>query len=97
MSKLQQTAKGLPELPINSDSCDQCPICLQEKLHKAAHNKTKESDVTVCNQGISIDFGFVVQKSKNQERFNRFVGLNGETCYCIITNHKSGTVYGGTF
>ncbi len=28
---------------------------------------------------------------------NRLQGLNGETCYCLIVDHHSGTLYGETF
>jgi hypothetical protein len=51
----------------------------------------------MCNQGISVDFGFIVQKSSDSDRVRRLMGLNGETCYCLITDHFSGTLYGETF
>ena len=97
MSKIQKRTKGIPELPTFSDTCDKCPICLHEKLFKASRNKEDPTVTTTCNQGISVDFGFIVVRSQNKERFDHVVGLNGETCYCIITYDHSGTVYGGTF
>jgi hypothetical protein len=44
-----------------------------------------------------IDFGFIVQRSSNTERLSRLQGANGETCYCLIVDHFSGTLYGETF
>jgi hypothetical protein len=44
-----------------------------------------------------VDFGFIVQQSKDKERLARLQGMNGETCYCLIVDHFSGTLYGETF
>ena len=53
---------------------------------------------TVPHQGISIDFGFIVQESKvNPQRLERLSGLHGETCYCLITDHHSKALYGECF
>ena len=52
---------------------------------------------TVCNQGISIDFGFMVQRSSDKKRQQNLIGLNGETCYALITDHFSGRLYGRAF
>jgi hypothetical protein len=47
---------------------------------------------TLYLQGIGIDFAFMVQKSRDTTRFNNLVGLNGETCYALITDHFSGRI-----
>ncbi|KAI2505295.1 Reverse transcriptase (RNA-dependent DNA polymerase) [Fragilaria crotonensis] len=52
---------------------------------------------TTCNQGLSIDFGFMVQKSRDSVRHNTLVGLNGETCYVLLTDHFSGRIFGRAF
>jgi hypothetical protein len=92
---MHRHAKGVPPLPIASE-LDKCPICLRAKLRKANRGTADSRRATVCNQGISVDFGFMVQTS-DLSRFKRLVGLNGETCYCLITDHHSGTLYGETF
>jgi hypothetical protein len=51
----------------------------------------------MCNQGIGIDFRFIVQHSKNKERDEQLKGLDRETCYLLIADHYSGTLYSGTF
>jgi len=50
-----------------------------------------------CFQGISIDFGFMVQHSSNSEQVQQLTGLHGETCYCLITDHYSGMLHGAVF
>ena len=88
---------GIPELPTASPEIDRCPICDSAKLAKHNRSKAESRRATMCNQGISIDMGFIVQRSKNVSRFERLQGLNGETCYCLVTDHHSGTLYGATF
>jgi hypothetical protein len=46
---------------------------------------------------ISLDFGFIAQHSSDTSRIKRLQGLNGETCYCLLIDHFSGTLYGETF
>ena len=76
---------------------DKCPTCLAAKLRRSSRSTDDSRTATVCNQGLSVDFGFIVQQSKNETRCKRYLGLKGETCYCLITDHKSGRLYGGTF
>ena len=52
---------------------------------------------TTCNQGLSIEFGFMIQKSRDSVRHNTLVGLNGETCYVLLTDHFSGRIFGRAF
>jgi hypothetical protein len=53
--------------------------------------------VTMCLQGLGIDFAFMVQKSSDSKRFDNLVGHNGETCYILITDHFSGCLVGRAF
>jgi hypothetical protein len=55
------------------------------------HNHT-----TMVEQGISMDFGFIIQRSNNPTRFERFVGLNGETAYLFIVDHFGDLLWGLT-
>ena len=93
---MHEHADGVPKVPIATD-LDTCPICVHAKLRKAARGKESSRRATQCNQGISIDFGFMVQKSSDEQRIKRLQGLHGETCYCLITDHHSGRLFGGTF
>jgi len=89
-------AKGIPQLPVPSE-LDNCPVCLSTKLHRVSHGKTDTRHAHQCYQGISIDFGFFVQRSSNSARFSQLQGLNGETCYCLIVCHFSGMLFSETF
>jgi hypothetical protein len=79
-------------LPIAAE-VDDYPICLNAKLHKANKSTSSTRQATQCNQGISINFGFVVQSSKDNERVRRLSGLHGETCYVFLHDHFSNTLY----
>jgi hypothetical protein len=96
VSEAHKFARGIPPVPIAGD-LDKCPVCLHAKLRKAAASKVDSRRATQCNQGISVDFGFLVQGSKDSTRKRRLAGINGETCYCLIVDHYSGTLYGETF
>jgi hypothetical protein len=53
-----------------------------------------QRDATVIGQGISMDFGFIVQRSKSVERFESFQGINGETAYLIVADHCMDVLWG---
>lgn len=93
---LHRTADGVPQLATTHELA-KCPVCLAAKLKRAARGLAESPPTTTCNQGISIDTGFVVQQSSDSARYARSVGLNGETCYCLITDHHLGTLYGQCF
>ena len=95
VANMHKFADGIPKLP-EANELQTCPICVRAKLHKAAKSKKDSRHATVCGQGISIDFGFMVQTSADKERKNTLTGLNGETAYCLIADHHSGTLYGAT-
>jgi GAG-pre-integrase domain len=92
---LSKTAIGVPDLATDDD-LHKCPVCMAAKLRKANKGTKDSRRATMCNQGISIDAGFIVQSSKDSKRMQRYTGLNGETCYFTIVDHKSGTIYGET-
>jgi hypothetical protein len=96
VSDVHKYARGVPSVPIAGE-LDKCPVCLHAKLRKAAKSKADSRRATQCNQGLSVDFGFLVQGSKDSDRQKRLTGINGETCYCLIVDHFSGTLYGETF
>ena len=87
----------VPPMPKPKPPFDNCPICKKTKLQKRPRGKKESRHATQCNQGISIDMGFLVQKSKNEDRFERLKGIHGETCYCLIVDHHGGFLYGRCF
>lgn len=96
LSDAHKYIKGVPKLP-RVDETINCPACLKAKLRHANRPTTSSMKATHRNQGISLDFGFMVQKSKNQKRYDTLKGIDGETCYVLITDHFSGQIDVGCF
>jgi hypothetical protein len=96
-SKMHKHADGIPPIPIATE-LDSCPVCAHAKLRKAARGlESTRLCATQPGQGVSVDFGFIVQQSKNSQHVERLQGLNGETCCCLVVDHFSGRLYGECF
>jgi hypothetical protein len=97
ISQAHKYADGIPAI-ANANDLEKCPICARAKLHKAARSDKNSRRATQCFQGISIDFGFIVQSSNaDSSRVKRLQGINGETCYCLLVDHYSGMLFGQCF
>jgi GAG-pre-integrase domain len=96
VSKMLAHASGVPKLS-RPTVIDNCPICIAAKMQKSNASSANSRIATTCFQGLSIDFAFIVGKSKNSNRFIVNLGMNGETCYVLLVNHFSGMVFGKTF
>ena len=96
LSTMHRFVKGMPEFTL-PNALEECPVFLAAKLRKQPSGTSTIMRSEVCNQGISIDFGFMVQKSRDTKRHHNLIGLNGETCYALITDHFSGRLYGRSF
>jgi Reverse transcriptase (RNA-dependent DNA polymerase) len=95
-SKMHKHAEGIPKLS-RPTILDNCPTCIDAKMHKSNASTENSRVATQCFQGISLDFSFIVGKSKNSERYTDNLGLNGETCYIHLVDHFSGMVFGKPF
>ena len=86
LSDLHKAATGVPKLQPRQD-LDKCDTCLACKIRK--NNKSYDSSrhETFPFQGISMDWSFIFQKSKNKERYERLKSLMGNTAYLIIGDH----------
>eukprot|EP00957_Ditylum_brightwellii_P147432 11226269-Ditylum_brightwellii.AAC.1 len=63
-------------------------------MKKSAQGKgDTRSDATKVGQGISIDFEFTVQKSKNKDRMKTLASLDGSMAYMIVTDHHSDVMW----
>jgi hypothetical protein len=96
VADLYKCTEGIPKIDLASD-IDKCPTCMIAKARRTAQSTDDSRRATICNQGISVDFGFIIHQSDNSKRYNRYQGLNGETCYILIADHYSGTLYGKAF
>jgi hypothetical protein len=89
--------KGVPKFKHMDPILDKCPTCIQAKQTKepAGHNTTRVA--VYPYQGLGVDFSFSGMKSKNDDTRRRdYVGLNGETCWIMVTDHKSRRLHGDT-
>jgi GAG-pre-integrase domain len=64
LSTMHRFVKGMPEFTI-PNALEECPVCLAAKLRKQPSSTVSTMKSTVCNQGTSIDFGFMVQWSSD--------------------------------
>jgi hypothetical protein len=76
---LHKYVDGIPaiKLPPDIEGCDICGTCKLRNTSRGTGDTRK--DATVPGQGISLDFGFIVQRSKGLARYEKLLGLNGET------------------
>ena len=88
--------KGVPKFERQSKVLDHCPTCIQSKQTKEPAGKKTTKTATVPFQGLSIDFAFSGMRSKNDDRRLDYEGMNGETCYILITDHVTGMKIGDT-
>jgi hypothetical protein len=97
ISQAHKYADGIPVI-ANANNLEKCPICARAKLYKAARGTTISRRATTCFQGISIDFGFIVQTSNaDSTQVKKLQSMHGETCYCLLVDHYSGMLFGQCF
>ena len=98
--KCHEAVDGIP--PIKpSLSIDKCHGCMHGKLKKASHKKevkpgTYDHPSVRFLQHVHCDYGFMVQRSKNESRYRRLCAHNGDSCYLAIQCMKHGYVLGIT-
>jgi hypothetical protein len=94
VSKLHKHVDGIPKIanPPYVDGYDTCWACKMRKSDRGSGDTRR--DATVLDQGVSMDFGFIVQRSNNVERFESFQGINGETSYLIVADHFTDVLWG---
>jgi hypothetical protein len=63
------------------------PSAYKPNYANGARTTDSTRKATKPYQGIAMDYGFIVQKSKDSSRTARFAGLNGETCYILAVCH----------
>eukprot|EP00980_Cylindrotheca_fusiformis_P025420 scaffold13674_cov80-Cylindrotheca_fusiformis.AAC.1 len=68
--------KGVPKFKHLDPILESCPTCIRAKQTKEPAGENPTRVATVPYQGLSIDFSFAGQKSKNSERAKSFVGFN---------------------
>eukprot|EP00957_Ditylum_brightwellii_P009278 701885-Ditylum_brightwellii.AAC.1 len=63
-------------------------------MKKSAQGRgNMRADAIKVGQGISIDFGFRVRKSKNKDRMKKLTSLDGSMVCTIVTDHYSDAIW----
>jgi hypothetical protein len=94
LAGLHKHVDGIPaiKLPPDIEGCDTCWSCKLRNAARGTGNTRK--DATVPGQGILLDFGFIVQRSKDIARYEKFLGLNGESAYLLLADHHTDMLFG---
>ena len=86
---------GVPEMWLGKDSAlDSCPACLAANMKSRNRGDGETRTATEPGQGLSLDFSFAGQHSKNatnpeQMRVNDCMGVHGETCCLLLCDHAT--------
>jgi len=84
---------GVPEITCGKDSAlDSCLVCLAANMKSRNRGDGEMRAATEPGQGLSLDFSFAGQHSKNttnpeQMQINDYMGIHGETCYLLLYDH----------
>ena len=90
VSNLHKSVNGIPNIKHHC-LLDSCPSCLSAKLRRiSAGYGDLRRDSQVIGQGMSLDWAFLVHKSKDEGIVQRLTGLYGSHAYLLATDHKSG-------
>jgi len=85
----------VPETHLGKDSAfDSCPACLAANMKSRNRGDGETRTATEPGQGLSLDFSFAGQHSKNamnpeQMRINDCMGIHGETCHLLLCDHAT--------
>ena len=100
LAKAHEFCEGIPKISAKAKSIvEECHVCLAANMKSRARGDGVTRTATVPGQGLSIDFAFAGQHSKNsynpdRMRVNDYMGLNGETCYLLIYDHATERLSG---
>jgi len=86
---------GVPEITRGKDlALNSCPVCLAANMKSRNWGDGETRTATEPGQGLSLDFLFAGQHSKNatnpeQMRINDYMGIHGETCCLLLCDHAT--------
>ena len=88
LSQLHKAATGVPKIKDSLDA-DHCDICLSCKARRSNKQHGNVSRATVPFAGISMDWGFICQKSKNKSHTASLTSRDRNRAYLIISDHTT--------
>ena len=86
---------GVPEISRGKDAAlDNCPVCMAANMKSRNCGDGETRAATELGQGLSFDFSFAGQHSKNSVnpehmRVNDCMGIHGETCFLLVYDHAT--------
>ena len=96
MTTASEYIDGVPKFPPRDPVPDACSTCIQAKQTKNAATSTTLKATVPC-QGFSMDFSSASIRSKNLKRCRDYLGVHGQTCWLLTTDHFSKYIWGKTF
>ena len=92
LTRASEFADGVPKINVKKSVIDNCGVCMAAKSRARDRGDGVTRTATRVGQGLSIDFAFAGQHSKNSKdpdryRENDYLGYNGETCYLLVYDH----------
>jgi hypothetical protein len=96
LANAHKFADGVPKFTSTHNIMENCPVCLAAKMKYRARGTDTTRRAIRPFQGLSIDFAFAGQRSKDAKTAVDFVGYGGETCYVLLVDHYTEKLYGTT-
>ena len=94
ISDLHKSVDGVPKIKHHC-LIDKCPTCIHTKMRRnpVGHGNLRE-DAHCVGMGLSLDWGFIVQKSTNTDRIQKLTGVDGSQAYLLVSDHFSDHLWG---
>ena len=85
--KINKAVNGIPTFSSDND-LDGCDVCFTRKMiiNLEGHISTRRYALQV-KQGLSLYWGFMMQKYHDKERTEILTGMNGDQAYLLIEDH----------
>ena len=97
LTEAHRHVKGIPKFPHMVPIFNNCPTCLRAKLTKQPAGPHSTRTATAPFQGLSINFSFSGNRSKNPEHNQDYLGMNGHSCWILVSDHFTRYLVGDTW
>jgi hypothetical protein len=92
---LSKISKGMPHI-THPQHIEKCVDCLITKIRNAARGSDPAFEAPHTGQGLTLDMGFMFQRSKNKKRMELITGITGSNAYCIVYDLYTELMFGIT-
>ena len=96
MTTVSKYIDGVPKFPYRDPVLEAYSSCIQAKQTKNATTGTTLK-TTVPFQDFPMEFSLSGICSKNLKQRRDYLGVYGETCWLLITDHFSKYIWANTF